>query len=52
MKAVFTKCARLLVAISIPVLLMAGCENDLIEPDNAPPPKSKLKKGAVVVKGR
>jgi len=50
MKAVFTKCVRFLVAFSIPVMLMVGCENDLVEPDNAPPPKSKMKKGAGVVK--
>jgi len=51
MKALFTKCVRLVIAFSIPVMLMAGCENDLIEPDNAPPAKSKMKKGAGVVKG-
>jgi hypothetical protein len=49
MKALLKKTSRLIIAVSIPVLFLASCENDLIEPENAMPPKKdiKLPPGAV-----
>ena len=43
MKTLLTKIARVVVAISVPVLIMASCESDLIEPENAIPPKTGIK---------
>lgn len=52
MKTLLKKCVHLVVAASIPVMLMASCESDLMEPEKAPPAKSKLEKGAGVEKGK
>ena len=39
MKTFLKKTARFVVLAAVPVLIMASCESDLIEPENAMPPK-------------
>ncbi|MEQ9439834.1 MAG: hypothetical protein RIG62_12340 [Cyclobacteriaceae bacterium] len=39
MKTFLKKSARIIVMAAVPVLFMASCESDLMEPENAMPPK-------------
>ncbi len=43
MKITVSKIARAIVALSVPLLIMTSCESDLVDPENAMPPKSKIK---------
>lgn len=44
MKNFTSRIARVILAISVPVLIMTSCESDLVDPENATPPKYKIKR--------
>jgi len=43
MRTLVSKFTRIALIASIPLFIMVGCESDLVEPENATPPKSGMK---------
>ncbi|MGB3586347.1 MAG: hypothetical protein WBA23_07410 [Tunicatimonas sp.] len=44
MKSIVKNFGRLIMITSIPLMLLASCDSDLVEPENAMPPKKTFKK--------